>query len=132
MSDKNRMNRIDEQLKEEISKIIDQEIQDPKFTGMVSVSKVKTTPDLRYARIFVTMLGCKSQKENLAILKKSSGYIRSLIAKRVNLRITPELVFEFDESIEYGARIDKILKDMNLRLSQVSNRLQNLTANTVI
>ena len=114
MSDKNRMNRIDEQLKEEISKIIDQEIQDPKFTGMVSVSKVKTTPDLRYARVFVTMLGCKSQKENLAILKKSSGYIRSLIAKRVNLRITPELVFEFDESIEYGARIDKILKDMNL------------------
>ena len=114
MSDKNRMNRIDEQLKESISKIIDQEIQDPNFTGMVSVSQVKTTPDLRYARVYVTMLGCKSQKENLAILKKSSGYIRSLIAKRVNLRITPELVFEFDESIEYGARIDKILKDMNI------------------
>ena len=114
MSDKNRMNRIDEQLKEEISKIIDQEIHDPNFTGLVSVSKVKTTPDLRYARVFVTMIGCKSQKENLAILKKSSGYIRTLIAKRVNLRITPELVFEFDESIEYGARIDKILKDMNL------------------
>lgn len=115
MSDKNRMNRVDEQLKEEISKIIDREIQDPNFTGMVSVSGVKTTPDLRYARVFVTMIGCKSQKENLAILKKSSGYIRSLVAKRVNLRITPELVFEFDESIEYGARIDKILKDMNLK-----------------
>lgn len=114
MSDKNRMNRVDEQLKEEISKIIDQEIQDPKFTGMVSVSSVKTTPDLRYARVFVTMIGCKSQKENLAILKKSSGYIRSLIAKRINLRMTPELVFEFDESIEYGAKIDKILKDMHL------------------
>ena len=110
----NRMNRIDEQLKEEISKIIDQEIQDPNFTGMVSVSSVKTTPDLRYARVFVTMIGCKSQKENLAILKKSSGYIRSLIAKRVNLRITPELVFEFDESIEYGAKIDKILNDLHL------------------
>lgn len=114
MSDKNRMNRIDEQLKEEISKIIDQEMHDPNFTGMVSVSSVKTTPDLRYARVFVTMIGCKSQKENLAILKKSSGYIRSLIAKRVNLRMTPELVFEFDESIEYGAKIDKILKDMHL------------------
>ena len=114
MSDKNRMNRVDEQLKEEISKIIDQEIQDPKFTGMVSVSSVKTTPDLRYARVFVTMIGCKSQKENLAILKKSSGYIRSLIAKRINLRMTPELVFEFDESIEYGAKIDKIIKDMHL------------------
>ena len=114
MSDSNRMKRVDEQLKEEISKIIDQEIQDPSFTGMVSVSKVKTTPDLRYARVFVTMLGCKSQKDNLAVLKKSSGYIRSLIAKRVNLRLTPELVFEFDESIEYGAKIDKILKDMHL------------------
>ena len=112
----NRMNRIDEQLKEEISKIIDQEIQDPNFTGMVSVSSVKTTPDLRYARVFVTMIGCKSQKENLAILKKSSGYIRSLIAKRVNLRITPELVFEFDESIEYGAKIDEILKDITKNL----------------
>ena len=114
MSDKNRMKRVDEQLKEEISKIINQEIQDPNFTGMVSVSLVKTTPDLRYARVFVTMLGCKSQKENLAILKKSSGYIRTLIAKRVNLRMTPELIFEFDESVEYGAKIDKILKDMHL------------------
>ena len=114
MSDKNRMNRVDEELREAISKIIDQELSDPNLTGMISVSKVKTTPDFRYARVFVTMIGCKSQKENLAILKKSSGYIRSLIAKRVNLRITPELVFEFDESLEYGAKIDKILKDMNL------------------
>ena len=110
----NRMNRVDEQLKEELSKIISQELSDPKLTGMISVSKVKTTPDFKYARVFVTMIGCKSQKENLAILKKSSGYIRTLIAKRVNLRITPELVFEFDESIEYGAKIDKILKDMNI------------------
>lgn len=114
MSDNNRMNRVNEELREAISKIIDQELQDPKLTGMISVSSVKTTPDFRYARVFVTMIGCKSQKENLAILKKSSGYIRSLIAKRVNLRMTPELVFEFDESIEYGAKIDKILKDMNL------------------
>ena len=114
MSDKNRLNRVNEELREAISKIIDQELQDPNLTGMISVSSVKTTPDFRYARVFVTMIGCKSQKENLAILKKSSGFIRSLIAKRVNLRITPELVFEFDESIEYGERIDKILKDMHL------------------
>ncbi len=114
MSDKNRMARVDEELRETISKIIDQELYDPNLTGMISVSSVKTTPDLRYSRVFVTMIGCKSQKENLAILKKSSGYIRSLVAKRVNLRITPELVFEFDDSIEYGAKIDKILKDMKL------------------
>ena len=101
MSDSNRMNRVDEELKKAIRQIISQELHDPKLTGLISVTSVKTTPDLRYARVFVSMIGCKSQKENLAILKKSSGYIRSLVAKEVNLRITPELVFEFDESIEY-------------------------------
>ncbi len=101
MSDSNRMNRVDEELKKAISQIISQELHDPKLTGLISVTSVKTTPDLRYARVFVSMIGCKSQKENLAILKKSSGFIRSLVAKEVNLRLTPELVFEFDESIEY-------------------------------
>ncbi len=101
MSDSNRMNRVDEEIKKAVSKIISQDLHDPKLTGLISVTSVKTTPDLRYARVFVSMIGCKSQKENLAILKKSSGFIRSLIAKEVNLRITPELVFEFDESIEY-------------------------------
>ena len=101
MSDSNRMNRVDEEIKKAVSKIISQDLHDPKLTGLISVTSVKTTPDLRYARVFVRMIECKSQKENLAILKKSSGFIRSLIAKEVNLRITPELVFEFDESIEY-------------------------------
>lgn len=101
MSDSNRMNRVDEEIKKAVSKIISQDLHDPKLTGLISVTSVKTTPDLRYARVFVSMIGCKSQKENLAILKKSSGFIRSLVAKEVNLRITPELVFEFDESIEY-------------------------------
>lgn len=101
MSDSNRMNRVDEEIKKAVSKIISQDLHDPKLSGLISVTSVKTTPDLRYARVFVSMIGCKSQKENLAILKKSSGFIRSLVAKEVNLRITPELVFEFDESIEY-------------------------------
>ena len=114
MAGKYRMNKIDEELKVEISKIIDQDLQNPNLTGMISVTMVKTTPDLRYSRVFVSMIGEKDKKENLSILKKSSGYIRSLIAKRVNLRITPELVFEFDESIEYGAHIDQVLKEMNI------------------
>ena len=97
----NRMNMIDEELKKALSQIIDKELKDPHLTGLISVTKVKTTPDLGYARVYVSMIGCKSQKENLAILKKSSGYIRTLVAKKVNLRTTPELVFEFDESIEY-------------------------------
>ena len=109
-SNNNRMNKVDEELKKEISNIISLELKNPHLTGLISVSKVKTTPDLRFARVFVTMINEKSKKENLAILKKSSGFIRSSLAKRVNLRYTPELVFEFDESIEYGSRIDEILK----------------------
>ena len=69
--------------------------------------------DLRYSRIFISLLNSKNKKETLATLKKSSGFIRSELARRINLRTTPELVFEFDESIEYGAKIDQILKDIN-------------------
>lgn len=108
----NRMNKIDEELKKEISNIISTELKNPHLTGLISVSKVKTTPDLRYAKVYVTMINEKSKKENLSILKKSSGFIRSEIAKKINLRYTPELVFEFDESLEYGTRIDEILKDI--------------------
>ena len=106
----NRMNKIDEELKKEISSIISTELKNPHLTGLISVSKVKTTPDLRYAKVYVTMINEKSKKENLSILKESSGFIRSEIAKKINLRYTPELVFEFDESLEYGTRIDEILK----------------------
>ena len=108
----NRMNKIDEELKKEIGSIISTELKNPHLTGLISVSSVKTTPDLKYAKVFVTMIGEKSKKENLAILKQSSGHIRSLIAKRINLRNTPELVFVFDDSLEYGTKIDQILKDI--------------------
>ena len=112
----NRMNKINEELKKEISIVISQDLNDPQITGIISVTKVDTTPDLRFARVYVSMINAKSNKGNLARLKKCSGFIRSMIAKKVNLRITPELVFLFDESVEYGSRIDaileKITKDM--------------------
>lgn len=117
-SNNSRMNKIDEELRKEISSIISLELKNPHLTGLISVSKVKTTPDLRFAKVFVTMINEKSKKENLSILKQSSGYIRSAIAKRVNLRNTPELIFEFDESIEYGSRIDEILKDITKDLKK--------------
>ncbi|MBR3152521.1 MAG: 30S ribosome-binding factor RbfA [Clostridia bacterium] len=112
----NRMNKINEELKKEIGIIISQELRDPHITGLVSVTKVVTTPDLRFARVYVSMIGAKSNKGNLARLKKCSGHIRSLIAKKVNLRNTPELIFEFDESIEYGARIDSIINEITAEL----------------
>ena len=115
-SNSNRMNKINEELKKEIGEIISLELKDPHLTGLISVTKVSTTPDFRYARVYVSMIGATNNKQNLAILKKSSGHIRSILAKKVNLRITPELVFEFDESLEYGSRIDQILKDITKKL----------------
>lgn len=111
-SNSNRMNKIDEELRKEISNIISIELKNPHLTGLISVTKVKTTPDLKFARVYVTMINERSKKENLSILKQSSGYIRSAIAKKINLRNTPELIFEFDDSLEYGSRIDEILKDI--------------------
>lgn len=107
----NRLSRIEEELKREISNIINYELSNSNITGMVSVTKIKVSPDLSRARVFVTMLN-SNKKNTLAALKKSAGYIRREIAHRINLRTTPELIFEFDESIEYGARIDNILKEI--------------------
>ena len=108
----NRFERIKKKKKKEISNIINYELNNPNVTGLISVTKAKITPDLKYAKVYVSILNSKNIKETLAGLKKSSGYIRSEIAKRINLRITPELIFELDDSIEYGAKIDSILKDI--------------------
>ena len=108
-----RLNRIDEELRKEISNIISFEIKNPDATGLISVTKVKITPDLKYAKVYISMLNSKNKEKTLEALKKSSGYIRSSIAKKINLRITPELVFEEDDSMEYGMKIDSILKDLN-------------------
>ena len=107
-----RLGRIDEEYKKELSQIVGYELKNPNVTGLISVTKVKVTSDLKYAKVYVSILNSKNIKDTLAGLKKSSGYIRSELAKRVNLRNTPELIFELDDSIEYGAKIDSILKEI--------------------
>ena len=108
----NKLNRIDEELKKELSHIISYGLKNPKVTGLISVTDVKTTPDLKYAKVFVSILNAKNTKATLANLKKSAGFIRTQIAKKVNLRVTPEFVFVLDETMEYGAKIDSILNDI--------------------
>lgn len=112
-TNENRLNRINEELKKEISNIISFELKNPDATGLISVTKVKITPDLKYAKVYVSMLNSKNNEKTLEALKKSAGYIRSNIAKKINLRITPELVFEEDDSMEYGMKIESIIKDIN-------------------
>ncbi len=109
----NRLNRINEELKKEISQIISFELKNPEATGLISVTKVKITPDFKYAKVYISLLNTKNDEKTMEALKQSAGFVRSLLAKRVNLRMTPELVFEQDDSMEYGMKIDSILKDLN-------------------
>ena len=109
---KSRLERINEEYKKELSQIINYELKNPNATGMISVTRVKVTNDLKFAKVAVSILNSKDIKQTLAALKKSAGFIRSELAKRVNLRNTPEIIFELDDSMEYGARIDSILKEI--------------------
>jgi ribosome-binding factor A len=108
----NRMNKVDEEFKREIGKIIDQDLKNPNITGLISVTKVKTSSDLKSARVYISIINSKSKKNTLVGLKNATGFIRSELAKRVNLRYTPELIFEIDDTLEYGAKIDNILKEI--------------------
>ena len=106
----NRIARVNEELKRELSNILNYEVKNSNVTGMISVTKVKTSPDLKYARVSVSILNSKNVKQTLAGLKAASGFVRSRIAEKMNMRVTPELVFELDESLVYGEKIDTILE----------------------
>ena len=101
----NRLNRVNEELKREIGNIINNEVKNSNVTGLISVTKVKISPDLKYARVYVSMINSRNVKDSLNGLKRASGFIRSRIAEKINLRVTPELVFELDDSMEYGEKI---------------------------
>ncbi len=113
MAGNNRMQKVNEELKREIGTIITTKMNNTNLKkGLISVTSVDTSSDFKYARVYVSMINVGNKKDALKALKKSSGFVRTEIAKKVNLKNTPELIFEFDESIEYGDRIDNILKEI--------------------
>lgn len=104
-----RPNRVGEQMKKELGEIITRKIKDPRI-GFVTVTDVQVTGDLQQATVYISVLGDQEQRENtLKGLAKAKGFIRSEIGQRIRLRKTPEITFEFDESIDYGNRIDTLL-----------------------
>ena len=80
---------------------------------MISVTRVETTGDLRYAKVWISVYGLENEKEFLRGLKSASGWLRRELAGAVELRYTPELVFELDHSLEYGAQISSLLRDLH-------------------
>ncbi|MFD1204193.1 MULTISPECIES: 30S ribosome-binding factor RbfA [Sporosarcina] len=108
-----RANRVAEQMKKELGGIIGQKLKDPRI-GFVTVTDVEVTGDLQQATIFISVLGNESEKEaTLSGLTKAKGFIRSEIGQRIRLRKTPELEFAFDDSVEYGNRIESLLRQVH-------------------
>ena len=110
--------RINMEVQRELSEIIRTEIKDPRVNGaMTSVVAVEVTPDLKYCKAYISVLGDEERaKDALTGLKSAVGYIRRELAHRVNLRNTPEITFVLDQSIEYGVnmskKIDEVTKDL--------------------
>ena len=108
---KNRINRINEEIQKELSSLL-RGVKDPRVQGgMVTITRVDTTSDLRYARVFVSVLDKAQEKDVLRGLKSAAGWLRRELGAAVQLRYTPELQFAADDSIESGARTLAMLRD---------------------
>ena len=114
MKRNNRMTRVNDEITKELANIIRGELKDPRIGVMTSVLRVETTQDLKYCKIFISVLGNdEEKKEVMKGLKSASGYIRHLLAERINLRITTELMFRLDDSVEYGIKMSKLIEQIS-------------------
>ncbi len=108
----NRLNRINEDIQRELSALIPR-VKDPRVQqGMVTVTGVETTPDLRYAKVYLSILGEVDEKELRRGLRSAGPWLRRELGGAFTLRYTPELIFERDRSIENGARLSKLIDDV--------------------
>lgn len=109
-----RVSRLSEEIKKLISHIIRNELRDPRIAPMTSVTVVEVTRDLRYAMVYISVLGSEEEKETtLEALKNSSGFVRREIGKKISARYTPEVIFKLDQSIEKGFEIQKVIDRVN-------------------
>lgn len=112
-----RADRVSEEVKKQISGIIQNELKDPRISAdLISVIKVNMSKDLKYAKVFISIFDKDKEKidKSYKALINSIPYIRREITKRLKLRVAPEITFELDDSIEYGARISQILEQLNI------------------
>ena len=113
---KHRKDRINEEVKRVLSDIMMNELKDPRISRLCSVIAAEVTPDLKFCKVFISVLGNEEEKKNsLAGLNSAAGYIRRELSSRIDLRNYPELHFELDNSIEHGSRIMGILNEISKR-----------------
>ena len=111
----NRIGRINEEIQKELASLL-RNLKDPRVQDtMISITHVQTTPDLRYAKIFVSFLQEDKAKDALKGLKSASGYLRRELGRTLQLRYTPELVWEQDDSITYGAKMLELINSLEVK-----------------
>ena len=105
-----RTDRVGEAIQELVARLLVREIKDPRI-GLITITGVRISPDLRHARVFFSSLGDEEQHQrSLRGLRSAAGFIRGQIARQLNLRVAPEIVFEFDPSLEEAERLSRLLK----------------------
>ena len=111
----NRINRINEEIQKELASLL-RNLKDPRVQNtMISVTRVEATPDLRYAKVFVSVLETEKAAEALKGLKSAGGYLRRELGQALQLRYTPELVWTLDDSITYGARMLELINSLEVK-----------------
>lgn len=111
----NKLARTNDDIQIVLSSLL-REIKDPRVQqGMISVTRVETTGDLRYSKVWLSVMGMENEKEFKKGLKSASGWLRRELGNKLSLRYTPELVFEIDHSIEYGAHISQVISSLDIR-----------------
>ena len=108
----NRINRINEEIQKELSQLL-RKVKDPRVQDtMISITRVETTPDLRYAKVYVSFLQEERARDAMAGLKSAGGYLRRELGHNLQLRYAPEIVWSLDDSITYGAKMLKLINSL--------------------
>lgn len=109
-----RSDRIAEEIKKYVSQIINTELKDPRIDGLISVTKVDVTKDLRNAKIFISLYGDENTKaEVFEVIKNASSFIRRELASKIRVKFVPEICFKLDDSIEYSVHIHKLIEEVS-------------------
>ena len=117
----NRINRINEEIQKELSSLL-RTVKDPRVQDtMISITRVETTPDLRYTKVYVSFLQEERVKDAMAGLKSAAGYLRRQLGHNLQLRYSPEIVWSEDDSITYGARMLKLINSLEVKNDEDSD-----------
>ena len=117
----NRINRINEEIQKELSSLL-RTVKDPRVQDtMISITRVETTPDLRYTKVYVSFLQEDRAKDALVGLKSAAGYLRRELGRNLQLRYAPQIVWALDDSITYGAKMLKLINSLEVKKDEDSD-----------